>query len=197
MICVLYSVEEHYKMTSNSLKWLHLSDFHVGKDNYGHIRLFDSIIDHIKNHINPLTDLDMVFISGDIANHARSNEYDHFLEFFLFPLSDIIADSTKIFIVPGNHDVNRDEARAVKRYNIIEDIPEFFDPNEKGLKERKPILPRFENYVNSGMSDFTVEEKEWIFSEKGIFTHIYEKNGHSIGIIGINTAWLSGSDADR
>ncbi|GBC62858.1 hypothetical protein DENIS_3842 [Desulfonema ishimotonii] len=184
-------------MSSSIIKCLHLSDFHVGKDNYGQIQLFDSILEHIKETVNPISDLEMIFITGDIANRGEKSEYDSFVELFILPLSDILKDPTKIFIVPGNHDVNRSEARAVRRYNVTEDIPEFFDPDETGQKERKLLFPRFKNYIDGDFHEFVIEEEEWIYSEKGIFTHVHEKNGYSIGIIGINTAWLSESDEDK
>jgi hypothetical protein len=32
---------------SEPIRWLHLSDFHVGKDDWAQLRLFEKIIEHV------------------------------------------------------------------------------------------------------------------------------------------------------
>ncbi|MBI4826904.1 MAG: metallophosphoesterase [Nitrospirae bacterium] len=178
-------------MSTKGLRWLHLSDFHSGKDQYGQIQLFDSIIEHIDSKKKADQTPDLIFITGDIADKGKKDEYELFCNDFILPLCDLLGDTTKIFIVPGNHDVDRDEARATKRYGIVNEIPEFFDPDKKGLHERKVLFPRFENYTQADMHAWTISPDNWLFSEEGFFTYIHEKNGCKIGILGINTAWLS------
>ncbi len=185
-------------MSTNILKWLHLSDFHTGKDKYGQIQLFESIIEHINCKIKSNREpLDMIFITGDIANEGAKSEYKLFSENFILPLYDILGDSTKIFMVPGNHDVDRSEARATKRYGIQNEIPEFFDTDEQGLHERKVLFPRIENYVQSDIHEWVAEGSKWLLSKEGYFTYVHEIENQKIGILGINTAWLSEGDNDR
>lgn len=50
------------------VRWIHLSDFHVGKDGYGQRKLFKYILDHLHERIASGQAPDMVFITGDIAN---------------------------------------------------------------------------------------------------------------------------------
>ena len=183
-------------MSKNNLYWFHLSDFHTGKDQYGQMQLFDSIIEHIDGKIKSGQKPDFIFITGDIANKGKKAEYELFCYEFIFPLCDLCRD-TKIFMVPGNHDVNRQEARATKRYGVVNEIPEFFDPSKEGLHERKVLFPRFENYAQAEMHELIIPPDNWLFSEDGCFTHIHEKSGFEIGILGINTAWLSEGEHDR
>jgi predicted MPP superfamily phosphohydrolase len=184
-------------MSMKSLQWLHLSDFHAGKDEYGQKQLFESIIEHIDNKIKSGLKPDMIFITGDVANKGKENEYEIFLNSFVLPLYERLGDSTKIFMVPGNHDVDRDEARATKRYGIVNEIPEFFDPNEKGLHERKVLFPRFESYARAEMHEWITVGSDWLLSAEGFFNYIHEIGDHKIGILGVNTAWLSEGDNDR
>ncbi len=183
-------------MLKKGFRWLHLSDFHAGKDQYGQIRLFDSIIGHIRSKINADERPDIIFITGDIANKGKEEEYELFCNDFMFPLCDLLGEATKIFVVPGNHDVDCDQARATKRHGVVDEIPEFFDPDKNGLHERKVLFPRFENYVKADFHDLVTVGADWIFSQEGFFTHILEKDGVSVGMLGLNTAWLSDGDLD-
>jgi len=54
-----------------SIKWLHLSDFHVGKDNYGQRKLFSQIHQNVAARIAKGFIPDFVFLSGDIANKGK------------------------------------------------------------------------------------------------------------------------------
>ncbi len=68
------------------LRWLHLSDFHVGKDGYDHRRLFAPLLDHVRERVGRGAAPDLVFITGDVANQGRETEYQEFTEGFLLPL---------------------------------------------------------------------------------------------------------------
>ena len=52
---------------STPIRWLHLSDFHVGKDDYAQKRLFEKILEHIAEREAP----DLVSVTGDIANNGQ------------------------------------------------------------------------------------------------------------------------------
>jgi len=138
-----------------------------------------------------------IFLTGDIANKGLSNEYELFLDEFIFPVYEKTQNFSKIFIVPGNHDIDRNQARAVKRYNILNDIPEFFDPTDKGVFERKVLFDRFKNYKEASIHELTSSGSDWLYSKEGIFTHTDTFGDISLGILGLNTAWLSGEGNDE
>src|SRR5437763_86621 len=118
-------------MPDTVIRWLHLSDFHVGKDNYGQLQLFGYILDNVRAKVDTGVVPDFVFITGDLANKGQSSEYTSFTEQFVLPLSDLLPNS-RIYAVPGNHDVDRSKARAVQRYGVLSLVPEFLDPTEQG-----------------------------------------------------------------
>jgi len=69
----------------------HLSDVHFGK--IAHERVVPAILDEVNGN-----DLDLVVISGDLTQRARSREFEAAREM-------IDAFDAPVIVVPGNHDV--------------------------------------------------------------------------------------------
>jgi Calcineurin-like phosphoesterase len=184
---------------SAPISWLHLSDFHVGKDEYGQRQLFMHILSNIKDKVRAGRGPDIVFITGDIANEGQASEYKKFFEGFFFPLLDCLSEEARerIFLVPGNHDVDRSNAKAVKRHGVLRDVPEFLDPTKQGLAQRRPLLSRFQAYARSEIHQHTKVGSGWLFSQAGAYVSKIEIRGHSLGILGLNTAWLSSNEQDQ
>ncbi|HAL71674.1 MAG TPA: hypothetical protein DCP71_07865 [Verrucomicrobiales bacterium] len=180
---------------ASPIRWLHLSDFHVGKDDYAGQKMFDHIIAHVKKRKEEGFEPDLLFITGDLANKGLKAEYDEFWLEFVMPLQDVIGNgiSDKTFVVPGNHDVDRDIHRSFDRDEMLAPSAQHFDPTEKGLKERQIILPRFQAFVES---DLTLTKGAFL-SEAGAFAITVNVRGISVGIAGINTAWLSKDEHDE
>src|ERR1044072_8231258 len=119
------------------IRCLHLSDFHVGKDNYGQRHLFKYLLDHIRARTWDGSGPNMVFITGDIANKGLDVQYKDFYDNFFWPLLECLPPESRehIFIVPGNHDVDRTQARAVQSYDVLLRVQEFLDPTDEGKFE--------------------------------------------------------------
>lgn len=182
-----------------AFRWLHLSDFHIGKDDYGQIKLFKYILEHIKENKEKGFIPDAIFITGDIADKGREEQYDTFTNDFLIHLLDINSELPKVYIVPGNHDLDRDKCvlAANSLYNVLDGKQQiFFDTNKEGHNLRKEILDRFLGFNNDFIADLCFPVKE-IFEEKGYYIDTFTKENKKIAVIGINTAWLSNSDNDK
>ena len=74
-----------------TVRWLHLSDFHVGMDNYGQRKLFEQICGHVKETVASGAIPDLVFLTGDLANRGANTEYAEFFELMLAPLLDALG----------------------------------------------------------------------------------------------------------
>ena len=137
----------------------------------------------------------MIFITGDIANRGASTEYTQFIDEFLTPLQNLYGEDTssRTFVVPGNHDVQRGINKYFDRNEICAGDSLFFDPTKSGSAERQQVLPRFKNYSEQTM----LTPISWLDSEMGGYVTSLELRGAKIGIVGINTAWLSKDDSDR
>ncbi len=187
-------------MTSEPIRWLHLSDFHVGKDNYEIRKLFGHLHNHVKEICQTGFVPDMVFISGDIANGGVENEYIQFIEELFDPLKKILESfqwKGKFFIVPGNHDVQRKYVQEIPRNSRLKADSNFFRANSEGLQSRKihelRSLKRFGELI-----EFTDSYPDnWLESEEGSFASTFEIKEKKIGVAGINTAWLSRDNSDK
>lgn len=180
----------------NTVRWLHLSDFHVGKDDYATRKMFDYILAHVEKRKQEDFIPDLLFLTGDLANKGLAKEYEMFWEEFALPLQEVIGGEIgrHTFAVPGNHDVDRGKLSAFSRDEIAKADSRYLDPTEEGAKLRREMLiPRFSDYLDNDCS-YTKKELD---AADGAFARRVSIRGNEIGIVGINTAWLSKDDADR
>lgn len=179
-----------------NLRWLHLSDFHVGKDHYAQRRMFERIVRHVSEKVASGFGPSFLFITGDIADKGLSKEYEVFNFEFLDALQKSIGDdiASRTFAVPGNHDVDRRRRQAFDQREMSDPAKRYFDPTEDGRENRELLFPRFETFAQN---DCTAPKGLWLTSTLGHFAVINEINDRKIGIAGINTAWLSKDEFDR
>lgn len=186
-------------MNDERFRWLHLSDFHVGKDQYGQCCLFSYILQNVQQAISDGKPPHAVFITGDIANSGTESEYETFLEDFFWPLQELLSNtpsSDRIFIVPGNHDVTRSQARAVRTHGLLSHIPTFLDPTVDAQFERTSLLPRFKAFIDND-STTGGAQSHWISSAAGSLTRRILFGSQQIGVLCLNSAWLSSEREDR
>src|SRR5271156_1497279 len=98
---------------------------------------------------------DFVFLSGDIANKGKPEEYEEFIDSFLLPLISVLGDdwNGSIFSIPGNHDVQRDKSKFFNPQEVLRVPDHLFDPTEQGLEQRGQFITRFENYIKSELTN--------------------------------------------
>lgn len=176
------------------IRWLHLSDFHFGTDEYGEGSLSESIIEHIRSREEGLPDL--IFLTGDIGYSGRSGQYEQFEEQFFRPLMDLLGPQARerTFMVPGNHDLDRKTHELIHRTTLQQKRPRSFDPTEEGRKQRNEIVERFSNFA---LADFTGIGGGWLEGTAGVFTHQLQIHGINLGILGLNTAWHCQDEFDN
>lgn len=183
-------------MSDKNLTWLHLSDFHVGKDGYAERKMFDYILSHVKNRKEKGVVPDFLFFTGDLADKGLSEQYQVLWEELIIPLQQEIGDciENRTFVVPGNHDVNRRKNPAFSREEIRGPNSRYFDPTEEGAQLRgEMLIPRFKAYLDN---DLTLLGEQFSQPE-GAWTACLTRNGVEVGIVGINTAWLSKDGSDE
>lgn len=177
-------------MHTEKIKWLHLSDFHVGQDDYGQTQLFKSILKHVSEQKERGITPDYIFVTGDLAYKGAASEYIKFNTDFLEPLQKIIGNGieNRTFTVPGNHDVDRNKASGFSAEKFLNSSNNYFNPTQEGMEQRKPIFERFKGFADF---DLTPTLGEWITSSEGAYSFEENIKGVNVGIVGINTAWLS------
>src|SRR5437660_3534536 len=180
------------------IRWLHLSDFHIDKSNVIQSRMLHCLCNMIREKIKMGSGPDMIFITGDIATRGDPREYKIFHESFFLPLLSALETNRNVFLVPGNHDIDRTRARLVARYDALSIIPNFFDASKEGAMYRKDLLTRFDAYMKAAMWNSPLPVKSnWLSFPAGTYTHVLTIRGNRVGILGLNTAWLSMSNRDK
>jgi 3',5'-cyclic AMP phosphodiesterase CpdA len=151
------------------VRWLHLSDFHVGMDSYAQRRLFEHICDHVESRIRNIYVPDFIFVTGDLANKGELSEYTDFYENFFYPILDRLGSSWsgKIFAVPGNHDVQRGRASYFSPKDILIKPGSIFDKTAAGKIAREQFALRFQHYSEM---DLTGSPRGWLDSEAGTYS---------------------------
>ncbi len=105
------------------LCWLHLSDVHVSSGDWQLDTVLEALIRDLPGLLAAAERKpQLLFVTGDIANRASPAEYDGAFDFFETLAKRVGIDSRHIFMVPGNHDVDRSAiTKAVQRSEMMFD----------------------------------------------------------------------------
>lgn len=193
------------------MKILQISDIHWTKrkpwnDDFAGMK--SRFLIDIKEYIEAENEIDYIFICGDIAFKGMTEEYDKALEYIDKICKIIDCTRQEVFVVPGNHDLNRNAAGCKTREMI--DASLAFAPNNdcflddvvlKSGSLRKDLFAAFTDYNTfankffcqeelmnkciTGKIDDTIEDSDELFYE----TRLPKKVGDiDVYIRGVNTA---------
>ena len=177
--------------TNRRVRILHLSDFHFSEEKmWDADPVLNSIPDTVKEAFSEQgLAPDVVAITGDIANKGKKSEYEKATKWINDRLLPSIPGFQKenLLLIPGNHDVDRDEVRRsiqVIQRDMLENGQEAIAEYLQG-PDCKNILSRFTQY-NSFASQLTgvVSDVPW-------WSVIKKINGCSMEFYGICSSWMS------
>ncbi len=185
--------------------WLHLSDLLVGHPGGapGHTqvllldRLYKDIIESIEQGLpNP----DVILVTGDHTYRGSSREYGAARGRLLDIGRAVGLGPESIFVVPGNHDVDRksDDDRAVSR--LLTALREGSDSLDNAMgrpADRALLAQRQANYLDfaAGFAP-ACEAPEGPQEERLFWMHRRYVRGLWLRLLGLNTALLAANDAD-
>lgn len=131
------------------LRWLHLTDLHIGRDNESQAVAIKSLVSAVQTYADDRP-FDVVILSGDLAYSGLLAEYETFAKCVLEPLKATALCKDAIFIAaPGNHDLDCDAALPALWSSLgAKRQEQFFQLGEGGRKVRSPRAIAFENYTN-------------------------------------------------
>jgi predicted MPP superfamily phosphohydrolase len=199
-------------VSSQRVTWLHISDAHFGgPDMVGESQ---SVIAMLLQDLERLRDErglvpDLLFFTGDIAfgETPRSHLEDQYqaAEELLMRVEELFrVERSNVFLVPGNHDVNRtrvteadtnwlDSHLGGAGADATRPIDQLWAEPETVAYQR--YLERLENYAafiqRAGL-------KHLLQNPRGLgYTHRRDVNGIDVAITGINTAWSSCRDKEK
>lgn len=190
---------------STVIRWLHLSDFHFNPDQgYDANIVLEALLRSLASIENDeFFPLDLVFITGDIAFSGRQEEYDLAAKFFdkLLPKFSIAKD--RLYVVPGNHDVDRKRigiATAIDAYLGVQGPSSsemrarvaklLSDPDGRALMLRR--LAGYSDFINGYFAGhLCFSDKEFYYSKR------VKMGDAELAVYGLNSAWFCSSESDQ
>lgn len=196
----------------NKITWLHLSDIHFNANSEWRDSITrDSFIQYLDVLIkdNPELKPDLIFCTGDIAfgeikASSLSEQYQQAKDFFDKLLKSCGLDAPlpkeRLFVVPGNHDVNRQRINQLLQNGLLDSVKDksdsyyisskFETSNNSDLKDVLVRLNEYGEFVESYLPHQHTDDDRYCFSKT------LEVNGVTIGVGGLNSAWSCSGEMD-
>jgi len=113
--------------------WLHVSDFHLSdKGPYSQEVILRSLVSSVRQFREKGEQVpDLIFATGDIAQNGKAKEYESATKFFDDLLDAAGLNRDRLFIVPGNHDVDRSSGEFLARTISSEASADRFFSSDK------------------------------------------------------------------
>ena len=111
-------------LLKNSLSFLHLSDIHFTRQSGNHLDLDKDLRNQLLNGIvrvvlPQVEKFDGLLLTGDVAFSGSPSEYETAVSWIEEICSAIGCQPHQVWVVPGNHDVDRD---LISKSKILNDI---------------------------------------------------------------------------
>lgn len=197
-------------MQRKTLSWLHISDIHfreqtAWRENPTRAALLKLLAEQFRDNALPKPDL--IFCTGDIAfgelsKSSMAQQYGYANDFFVCLAKTCDIQRGRIFLVPGNHDIDRKAVNtdAQEALNDKADKPREHETviNQRFEEKTREQLDALERLKHYG----TFVEQQFAHQHDIDGRHVYaicaDVNGLRVGIGGFNSAWsCAGPEDDR
>jgi predicted MPP superfamily phosphohydrolase len=123
------------------IRFLHVSDFHLRSalvSRYEQDRVLDGLIRFLERDRTEFP-LELVFVTGDLAQSGQAEEYEQVVKLLRQLLDVTGVPPARMFVVPGNHDVDRKVGRWLLRTLDGDEqaIAFFEEPDGRDFHRRK------------------------------------------------------------
>ncbi len=189
---------------NTTVTWLHLSDLHAcpGRTGWDANHIVKSLCDDLKElqrdcRLRP----DFIFFTGDAAfgqlgdksGISLEDQYkavQQFLEHVRCSFRPELSPRD-IYLVPGNHDVNRDDIDSAQTFWLRDpgrSLDDIISMMQAGKAQWRRFMERLEDYKaflrSNGYEHLLTDDKNRL-----IYADAREVAGLRIGIAGLNSAW--------
>ena len=181
----------------STITWLHLSDLHFQEgDQFNRQVVLSALLADIGQLVSEGLRPDFVVFTGDVAYHGWEVEYRLAVKHFFDPLLQVTRlPKERLFIVPGNHDVNWRvldtlSPRPVRSLTSRDRINDLLNDEIK----RNAALRALGNYVDFARAYLRADDRLGNPSDWLAYWHVrtLEVDGKQIKLVGLNSAWASG-----
>lgn len=185
--------------------WLHLSDIHFGAGSMSHRFNQNKVCEAIlRDTRDAPCSVNSVFITGDIAFQAAKEEYLAAGDWIQKLANALNISKDRFFLVPGNHDVNRQTAARADLGAYHRDSRLHATKLDELLAlpdARKALLAKltdYEDFVKTTFPSHPRSADDW----SGDWEHddVFDVSANQvvkIKVIGLSTVWLSDSGDGR
>jgi len=199
----------------NNLTWLHISDIHFNpRTEWRESTARKGLLKYLKTEFerDPSLVPDLIFCTGDIAygETTRTPITDQYEQAKVF--IDDLRDTCKgkkdsfpidhLFVVPGNHDVNRasinsDAQETLTRWagessKYVNTVNSRVEERPREFTDAMLRLKEYENFVNHYLPHQTDDKGRLVYSKAVVIDDI------KVGVAGLNSAWsCAGAQDDR
>jgi len=149
---------------------VHLSDLQYGRfhrfpENADPANRFDSLAERLIDDLRYLreehrVDPDLLIVTGDLAEWAKKKEFERVHSFLRRILDALSLPASRMAVIPGNHDINRDACEAYFKDCSAEDI----DPVPPFLAKWKFFRGFFTSLYEGCPFAFTEERPYTLFA---------------------------------
>ncbi|WP_028314253.1 SUMF1/EgtB/PvdO family nonheme iron enzyme [Desulfatibacillum aliphaticivorans] len=167
---------------------LHISDLHIESSKaktFDRSVVLDPLIKRVKEDAEEGLAPEIIAVTGDIAFKGVKEEYALAKDFFKELLDAVGLSYKSLYIVPGNHDVNRKKYRPgdIPRYDDMQKL------DEELMHYRDDLLKGMREYFT--FAGELCPHLEPVEMDLAPFANIHEiKNGGKVGLVGLNSAWM-------
>ena len=173
------------------VNWLHLSDWHQKGKDFDRKIVLRALLKDIRERNKISSDLekiDFVIFSGDVAFGGKPEEYQVAKEQFFQPILEACGlEPEQLFIVPGNHDLDRDEFELlphdlIKPLSSEKEVQDWLADDRKRprlLEPFKAFSTFVREYTKQGQPDYANIK-------------IIPTGDKKIALLGLNSAWMCG-----
>lgn len=148
----------HVEEPDHCVYILHISDLHM--ETASQARTWRTQLAADLRRELELKRLHYLVISGDVANHSTPEEYRAAVEMVNDLVPRFGLDSSRIVLVPGNHDVNWDLSKKAYRFVYADEVAE-------NVRQEDP-----RPYIPAGDTGLLLREDSWY---RRRFTHFSEE----------------------
>ncbi|MDA0159166.1 tetratricopeptide repeat protein [Solirubrobacter ginsenosidimutans] len=176
-----------------ALTWLHLSDFHVRQgDGYDRDVVLDALVRSVGDLYERGRRPDVVFATGDVGFSGKAGEYAIASAFFEALLGAVRLDRSRLFVIAGNHDVDRGLGVGLARSLASrEEADAYFEPSAP-----RPHLTQKQGAFEAWYRDFFDGVRDVPVSSCGP-VELVEAGGVRLGVLAINSALFCQGDDDH
>lgn len=177
------------------IRFLHISDLHLRPQRvkrYDQNRVLLGLIDLLEREREKLA-LDLVFVTGDLAHGGKADEIALVVERLRRLIEVTGVPRERLFVVPGNHDVDRDVGRWLLRtLDRDEDAIKFFE--EEG--SRQFHAEKFAAY-RKGLAELFGAGRSLGLGVGADAVEFVEVRGARVAVASFNSAWFAQADDDN